>query len=444
MRMDSRRCGTERRIAACIFSFVITTVFVLQAWGQQPTVALTREAAVRQALVQNPFLATIRKQSGYAEAALIIAKTYPFNPVFTGYLTGVGGPENAGITNRVYHEYYVSLELELRGQGKHRKAIASATASRIEWEIAQQEIAVSIAVVRAYNTVLYRQKKLEFIDAGIKTNELAFEQMRKKFDAGKVKATDLMLARIDLDSARAQRGQAKTALTVARSELRRWMGTLDDGFAVAGDFDVPLPSTDQAALTELALSQRADLHARRAALCEAEGQLRLVIANRWGNISAGPYYELDPTRVSYIGGRLSSPLAIFNTKKAEIHKAETDVSKIRSEVQQLEMQASQDVQAALSRWIDASKWASSYQTDVLPNLTKAKEEIEKQFASNDPTAELTRVLAIQRSFIKANENLLDAHYEISQAQADLGLSVAEPSLAIGPGHAPSMLPEMRK
>jgi hypothetical protein len=58
--------------------------------------------------------------------------------------------------------------------------------------------------------------------------------------------------------------------------------------------------------------------------------------------------------------------------------------------------------------------------------------------------DLARLLALQRSFIKANENLLDARYELSQAQADLALSVAEPSLAIGPGQAPALLPEMRK
>ena len=220
------------------------------------------------------------------------------------------------------------------------------------------------------------------------------------------------------------------------------MGTLDDSFVVAGDFDVPLPSMDRDALTQLALSQRADLQARRSALCEAEGQLRLVIANRYGNLSVGPYYEFDPTRVNYVGGRLSSPLALFNTRKAEIHKAETDIAKIRSEVAQVELQASQEVQAALSRWTDAGKWASSYKTEVLPKLAKVKEEIEKQFAGNDQAVDLARLLAIQRSFVKANENLLDARYEISQAQADLALSVAEPSLAIGPGQAP--LTEMRK
>jgi outer membrane protein TolC len=441
MRRDSLRRSRARHLFASACIFAVSVGLTSAARGQQPVIALSREAAVRQALVQNPYLATIRKQSGYAEAALIIARTYPFNPVYTGYVTGTGGPASADITNRVYLEQYVSLELELRGQGKHRKAAAAATASRIEWEISQQEIAVSIAVIRAYNAVLYRQKKLEFIDAGIKTNELAFEQMRKKADAGAVKATDLMLARIDLDSSRAGRGQARTALTVARSELRRLLGTLDDSFVVVGDLDVPLPSTDQAALTHLALEQRADLQARRSARSEAEAQLRLVVANRYGNISTGPFFEYDPTRTYYIGARLSTPLAIFNTRKGEIHKAETDVAKVCSEVEQLEMQASQEVQAALARWTDAGKWAASYRTDVLPDLTKAKQEIEKQYANNDPNADFARLLTIQRSFIKANENLLDARYEVSQAQADLALSVAEPTLAIGPGQA---LPELHK
>ncbi len=402
---------------------------------------LSREAAVQQALVQNPFLATIRKQSGYGEAALIIAKTYPFNPVYTGYVTGANGPVSAGNNNSVYQEHYITLELELRGQGKHRRAAAAATASRIEWEISHQEIAISIAVIRAYNGVLYRQKKLEFIDAGIRINELAFGQIRKQADAGKIKATDLMLARVDLDSARAQRGQARTALTVARSEMRRLLGTLDDTFAVAGDVDVPLPSADQAALTQLALSQRADLLARRSAVCEAEALLRLVRANRYGNFTFGPYFEYDPTSTVYIGARIGTPLAILNTKKGEIHKAETDILKVRSEVEQLEIQASQEVQAALARWTDASRWRASYQTDVLPNLTKAKEEMEKQFAANDPTLDFGRLLAVQRTFIKANENLLDARYEVSQAQADLALSAAEPSLAIGPGQT---LPEFKR
>ena len=80
----------------------------------------------------------------------------------------------------------------------------------------------------------------------------------------------------------------------------------------------------------------------------------------------------------------------------------------------------------LARLGDASKWATSYRTDVLPNLVNLKEAIEKE-------SDLARALSIRRTYIKANENLLDASYEASQAQADLALSTAEPAIAIGPG-----------
>ena len=346
-------------------SFAAGIVFVNTAAAQgllgEPKMAptgLTRDGAVQHALVHNPALMTVRKQHGYAESALVIAKTYPYNPVFTGYVTQNGGPASAGITNRVYQEHYISLELELRGQWKHRAALGQATASRIELEISQQELALSIAVVRAFNTVLYRQKKLAFIDEGIKVNELQAAQIGKLADAGKVKAIDVTLVRADLASARAAgRGQAKTALTIARSDLRKLLGTLDDGFDAVSDLDVPMPATDPAALTQHALEQRPDLRARRAALCEVQASLRLLNANRFGNPNLGPYYEYDPTRVSYIGMRYSMPLAIFNSKKGKSSRPRPMWPKVNSEVSQIEMQVSQEVQAALARSADAGKWA---------------------------------------------------------------------------------------
>src|SRR5262249_5633626 len=91
----------------------------------------------------------------------------------------------------------------------------------------------------------------------------------------------------------------------------------------------------------------------------------------------------------------------------------------------------QDVQAALTRLADAKKWAASYELEVMPNLQKARGEVEKLFVNNDPSIDLIRLLAMTRSYLKATETLVDARYEVSQAQADLALAVAEPSLALG-------------
>jgi outer membrane protein TolC len=439
MRKESIQGTSRRRIWRMALALATGLSLAAAAVAQTPgplTLAtpqmLPRDAAVHYALENNPALQIVRKQHGYAEAAIIIARTYPFNPVYTGYVTGASGPATAGITNRVYQEHYVTLELELRGQGGHRKAAAAATASRIDWEICQQELVVSIAVIKAYNAVLFRTRKLELLDELIRINEGGIDQLKRQVDDKKAKTTDLTLARIDLDALRAQRGPARTALAIARSDLRKQLGSTDDSFGVFGELDVALASTDCGSLTQLALDQRPDLKARRAAIGEAEAGMRLVEANRYGNPSVGPYYEYDPTRISYPGVRLGMPLPVLNTKRGEILKAQTDVVKVRSEVQQLELQASLDVQAALNRLADAGKWASDYAREVVPSLLHAKEELEALFAKKDANVSLANVLTVQRGYLKATETWWDARYEVSLAEADLALAVAEPALALGP------------
>src|SRR6516225_9540204 len=49
---------------------------------------LPMDAAVRWALQNNPELASIRQQHGLAAAAVVIARTYPFNPTWGNKLFG--------------------------------------------------------------------------------------------------------------------------------------------------------------------------------------------------------------------------------------------------------------------------------------------------------------------------------------------------------------------
>ncbi len=401
----------------------------------QVTQHLSREDAVREALQNNPVLRTVRQQRGFAEAAVVMARTYPFNPTLTSIVSHNSGPESAGITNSTFNEDYVMLELELRGQGRHRRAAASAAVSRTEWEIVQQEIAVSIAVIRAYNTAVYRQKKLEVVEDTIKLNLQAVESVGRLVEAGKLRTADRLLAAAALEDVRAERGQVQAAVAVARSDLRRVLGTLDDSFVLLDGLDIAPPENDQNALTQLALAKRPDLQARQAAVSEAEAALRLVEANRFGNPQVGPLFAIDATQVVQIGGRVNVPLPCLNTKRGEILKAKTEVAKVRSEIQELELRTAQDVQAALSRFSHAKAWADAYEKEVVPNLRKSTEEMEKLFAGNDPAADVSRVLAVQRAYLKATETLLDARFEISQAEADLALAVAEPALALLPARA---------
>src|SRR5438874_2281885 len=82
------------------------------------------------ALENNPELMALRQQHGIAAAGVVIARTYPFNPVWEDKTQANNGPLSAGITNRVSTEHLLLLELELRGQGSYRRQGATAALSR--------------------------------------------------------------------------------------------------------------------------------------------------------------------------------------------------------------------------------------------------------------------------------------------------------------------------
>ncbi len=390
---------------------------------------LPLDAAVRFALENNPQLAVARQQRGLATAGVVLARTYPYNPVANVVLRRAGGPD---VTNHFPYQATVQLDVEVRGQKWERRAAAGAAVTRTEWEIADQEVATAVAVIRAYNAVVYRQQKLGVLEETVRLNEAVVTQGRRLMDAGRLRAADVILARTELDTARAQRGQGRAALAVARSDLRLQLGTTDDAFAVVGELDRPLPTAAADALVQYAVQVRPDLHARCAAIAEAEARLRLQVADRFGNPSVGPTYEFNETRDSFTGVSLSVPVPVFNARQGEISQRRAELARTRVELRQTELRVRQDVQAALARFAEARRWADEYPAEVLPNLRRAQQQMEQLFSQAEQGVDVLRVIDVQRNLLRAADAYLDARYEVSQAAADLAAAVGDPAVAVGP------------
>jgi outer membrane protein TolC len=397
-----------------------------------PYPTLTLEQVLQRVLQHNPQLLTVRQQHGIAAAGVVIARQYPFNPIYQSFVMGDGGPTSAGITNRVFNEHVVRLDLELRGQGKHRRAAAAAALSRTDWEIATQEVAVAVSAIRAFDTVLYRKRKLDVLEETVRLNEHTVEQVRRLVDGGKLRPTDLILARTEVDASRALLGQGRTGLAVAWNDLRRLTGGVDDTFGLAGRFGLTPPPADPDKLREIAVEERPDVQARRAAVEEAEARWRFECANRFGNPSIGPAMEYNETSVVFVGMWLITPLPVLNTRRGEIQQRDAERARAHQEWIQFQVQAELDVRAALARLADARSWAESYEKEVLPNLERSRKDLEKLFTQGEPGADALRVIDVQRKYLKAQDNALDALFEVSQAVADLAAAVGDPSLAVVP------------
>lgn len=394
---------------------------------------LTLDAAVRWALQYSPELAAQRQQHGIAAAGVLIANTYPFNPVLENRIQGASGPASAGITNNVPLEHLLLWEIEVHGQRAYRERNAAAALSRTDWQIVQQEQLLAVRVIRAFTTLLYRQEKLRLVEQTLRFNEQLVEQVRKLMSAGQLRGADLILATTEVDTTRDLVSGGREALLAARYDLYLALGVVEAAFQLSGTLEVPSSTWDDQAVLEIALERRADLHARQAAVAEAESNLRLAVANRYGNPIIGPAFTYDPTRISMIGAQINIPLPVANTHRGEIIQRDAERVRAFLDLRQTEVLVRQEVRSALARLEAAQKRAEVYRTQILPGLRKSVEDMERLFRASEPGVDVLRVIDVRRKFLVAGDSYLDTLWRISQAQADLVAAVGAP---VVPGLGP--------
>jgi outer membrane protein, heavy metal efflux system len=436
------------RVAECLAGFVavLTAAWAFAAEPSAPTALpapvlapapLSLDAAIRLALQQNPEIAAMRQQHGIAAAGVAVARAYPFNPLWENRVRSAF-PASAGVTNRTPFETTMLLELEVRGQGKYRKAAANAVLTRTDWEIAAQETTLAVRVIRAFDAVVYRFQKNQLLLDTLELDRKTVGQAQNLVVAGKLKPADLIILRSELEDARAQLGQSRTALATAWNELRSALGVVGGGaFDLQGDLTVPpLPPGPAPALAETAREHRPDHHAREAAVAAADAVLRLEVANRYGNVTAGPTYEYDNSSINNVGAMVSMPLPVLNAHRGLVLQRQAEKARAALDLRQVDVQIDQQIEAALTRLAQARAWAETYTRDVLPNLETNLKEVRLLFESGDATVGALQILDVQRKAIKAHDGLLDAQFEVRQAVADLAAALGDPATAVGSYPAP--------
>lgn len=431
-KMTIRKGSTAIGSYALALVVVLTTVNGMRADTlpvKEPIPTFKLDAAIRYALENNPDIRWLREQHGIAAAGIVIARTYPFNPIWQGQVMATNGPARADITNAVANVHKLTLDVEVKGQRFMRRDIAAANMSRTDWEIAFQELTLAVRVVRAYETVVYRYKKAQLIEQIFELNTKAAQNGEELFKKGTIKAPDLIALRTEVADYRTQRNAARQNLVMAWNELRRAMGLVAEKVALEGDLVQPPEPEPFDILAKTALERRPDLHARHAALAEAEARLKLEIANRHGNPSVGPVYEYNETSVNFIGGQIILPFPVFNRRQGEIQLREAESARARLDVAQTETHIRQDVWTALRRLEQARQSVEIYTKEVRPVMATAMTDMRNLFERGDQGVDALKLLDIQRKQLKATDGELDALWELRQAQADLAAAVADPSVA---------------
>jgi cobalt-zinc-cadmium efflux system outer membrane protein len=396
---------------------------------------LSADAAIRWALQYNPEIAALRQQRGIAAAGVVIARTYPFNPIWDATVSAAMGPEVAGITNVVPITSAVKLELELRHQRRIREQAAAAALSRTEWEVANQELTLTVRVLRAFDTVVYRFRKRQVALYAVDLNQKAAQQVEEFAKLGNkgVTAVDVQVIKAEVQGARGQLPPATTALVTAWQDLYKALGLTRGSFDLLGGFEVPQRVEDDAdQLLQAAKERRPDLRAHQLAVNEADARVRLEKANRFGNPAIGDYTEVTESRGTFVGVAFTMPLPVLNTHRGEIQQREVERTRAALELRQNEVTVEQDLRAALARLEQARRWVETYRREIVPTLEKTLKDVQTMFEERAPGADLVRLIDVQRKLVTARDLELDAIYELRQALADLAAAVGDPSVAVLP------------
>jgi cobalt-zinc-cadmium efflux system outer membrane protein len=381
--------------------------------------ALTLGAAVRWALRYNPEMAALRQQHGIAAAGVVIANTYPFNPVSENRAQDVAGPGSSGTTNIIGLEHLLLWEVEVRHQRSYRREGAKAALTRTDWQIARQEQMLVAHVVRAFTTLLWREAQQQQLEETLALNQRLTAQVRKLVDQGQLRSADLIVAQTEITTSRDLVAGAVQAVVAARYDLYRALGIVDDKFHLDAVLAVPSLELDGHALLEDAMAHRGDLYASRAAVAEAQARLQLEIANRYGNPTLGVAYNYDNTRANWLGPQINFPIPVANTHRGDILQREAERDRVALELRQTEVLVQQDVTSALARLESAQARMELYRTRILPDLRKGIEDMQSLFLAGTPGVDILRVIDVRRKYLGALATYLDVLFTVHQARADI-------------------------
>jgi outer membrane protein, heavy metal efflux system len=413
--------------------------------------SLSLQQALYGALTSNPDLVALRtgNPSLASAEAVEVARHFPvtLNPtVFIDYRPitlipngtfGTGSAAGSSTTHSggFYHygQNYILIALrqpvEFGHQTTHRHAIAKAAYNQVQWQVVQAELTALVQTYRFFQTAAYRREKLRVADQLADFNEKLLATLERRLKANQAQPADVALAKVESRATRQQARAARQDYLTALTDLRNQIGVPETAAETEplGEFTIPsnIPTIDEQALIQSALSCRPDLHAAQAAIEGASAAVRLAKGDRIPSAVIGPQYVQDEAGIQYIGLNFVPVLPLLNNGKPLVHQREADQRRAVINYQQIQQRVVAQVRSAVAKWNGATGLVND-SSDLTKELGDEVASLERLFEAGQ--TDLTRVQQARQRLIQLENSQLDALWAATLAQADLMLALGVPSM----------------
>jgi len=406
-------------------------LLAVAAVNAQETLSL--DDALRLALQNNGLARAALAETDAADARLAAARANLYPSIDLSSSTTRTRIEGGGaIADTTQRQNGFGLEWLLLDNGQRELRIrqSSRTAEATRQSTRETLRRVLFQTARAYYEVLRRKELLQVADTAVRRAETLLEVAKAQAEVGAAPQKDVLQAEADLANARVQQIQARNALRLAETDLKRLIGW---------EAQKPLPAltapdappTPDPALSVEQLWQRARL--QRPDLRDAELRLQIsrlgLDAARLNSllrlqISARGFREYEPN--SRTQGSLSIvasyPLFDGGLTRASLREAEASLQSAQFRLQQAERDAYAEVESALLSIREASERLEASKIAVAAaqrNFDAAQESLREGVGT------IVEVLTAQLALITAETNLVQATYDAAVAELQLRVATGE-------------------
>lgn len=406
-------------------------LLAVAAVNAQETLSL--DDALRSALQNNGLARAALAETDAADARLAAARANLYPSIDLSSSTTRTRIEGGGaIADTTQRQNGFGLEWLLLDNGQRELRIrqSSRTAEATRQSTRDTVRRVLFQTARAYYEVLRRKELLQVADTAVRRAETLLEVAKAQAEVGAAPQKDVLQAEADLANARVQQIQARNALRLAETDLKRLIGW--EAQKPLPDLTAPdAPPTPDPALSVEQLWQRARL--QRPDLRDAELRLQIsrlgLDAARLNSllrlqISARGFREYEPN--SRTQGSLSIvasyPLFDGGLTRANLREAEASLQSAQFRLQQAERDAYAEVESALLSIREAFERLEASKIAVAAaqrNFDAAQESLREGVGT------IVEVLTAQLALITAETNLVQATYDAAVAELQLRLATGE-------------------
>lgn len=404
-------------------------------------VALTADAAVEVALLNNRGLQAMFGDLGIAESELVRAGRLKNPSLSFGRMSGGGGIE---IERTVLFDILGLLTMPMA------KEVGQQRFEQAQYQAAYDAVSLAADVRRAYFDAVAAQELAKFYEQVKETADVSNELAKRMLQAGNFNKLAQMREQAFYADATAQLARAQHQAAAQREKLIRLLGLYGEQL----NFRLPqrLPELPKQVLEpqnaeQTAMDKRLDVQmAKRAAEATAKS-LHLTNATRMVNVLDVAYKNKSESGASRANGyeiELELPLFDFGSTRAA--RAQATYMQAVNRTAEVAVNARSEVREAYSAYRTAYDLAQHYRDEVVPLRKRISEEnllryngmligvFELLADAREQVAGVTGYVQALRDFWVAETNLQTALTARSPAAGSVSQPAAAAGSATAPGH----------